>query len=61
MNTKKISTPLVAVDTLIFTVRENHLAVLLIKIKSGPYKGKWALPGGLVNGKESLDDAIVES
>jgi 8-oxo-dGTP diphosphatase len=30
----------------------------LIKRKVAPYKGKWALPGGLVLDKESLDQAV---
>jgi hypothetical protein len=33
--------PFVAVDTLIFTVRNNKLAVLLAQIGSGPYKDQW--------------------
>lgn len=49
--------PAVAVDTLIFTVREGKLAVLLIEIGSGPYEGKWALPGGIVQLDETLDQA----
>jgi len=49
--------PAVAVDTLIFTVREDKLMVLLIKVGSGPYKNKWALPGGMVQIDETLDKA----
>ncbi len=48
-------TPNVAVDTLIFTIREEKLSILLIKINQGPYKGKWALPGGLVPESETLE------
>lgn len=47
----------VAVDTLIFSVNKGKLQVLLIQIASGPYEGKWALPGGLVGLNESLDEA----
>lgn len=32
--------------------------MLLIKRKAKPFKGKWALPGGLVLDKESLDQAV---
>jgi len=49
--------PAVAVDTLIFTVRDNELMVLLVQIGSGPYKGEWALPGGIVQIDETLDEA----
>ncbi len=51
-------TPLVAVDTLVFTILQNKLVVLLAQIGGGPYREKWALPGGLVQQKESLDDAV---
>jgi len=53
----KLKTPAVAVDALIFSVIKGKLKVLLIKIIGGPYKNKWALPGGLVGLKESLEDA----
>lgn len=55
--TECIIGPAVAVDTLIFTVREDTLSVLLIKIGSGSYKNKWALPGGVVQINETLDQA----
>jgi len=51
--------PAVATDVLIFSVLEGKLCVLLIQIGSGPYKGKWALPGGLVEMKETLDEAAL--
>lgn len=50
-------TPLVAVDVLIFTVVRGQLKALFIEIGSGPYRGEWALPGGLVRLDESLDEA----
>ena len=49
--------PAVATDVLIFAIRDNKLNVLLIKIASGPYKNKWALPGGLVQIDETLNMA----
>lgn len=49
--------PAVAVDVLIFDVNNDKLNVLLIKISQGPYKKKWALPGGLVQINETLDEA----
>ncbi len=48
---------LIAVDALIFSVIQGKLKILLIQIGSGPYEGKWALPGGLILPKESLEAA----
>ncbi|XLQ20534.1 MAG: NUDIX hydrolase [Candidatus Moraniibacteriota bacterium] len=60
-NTKRkdelIIGPAVAVDTLIFTIREGKLMTLLIEIGSGKYENKWALPGGIVQIDETLDQA----
>jgi 8-oxo-dGTP diphosphatase len=49
----------VAVDAVVFgyTSKEG-LSVLLIKRNIEPFKGAWALPGGLVGNNESLEDAI---
>lgn len=47
----------VAVDIVIFTVRDNALKVILIQMKKEPFTGMWAFPGGLIDPKESLDDA----
>jgi 8-oxo-dGTP diphosphatase len=33
--------------------------ILLIKRKNNPYKDKWALPGGFVEYKERVEDAVV--
>ena len=49
--------PMVTVDVVIFTVRENELEVLLIQRKGEPFAGDWALPGGFVNMDESLEAA----
>ena len=56
---KIIYGPAVAVDTVILSIIKERLNVLLIKVGSGPYKGDWAIPGGLVQLNESLDDAAV--
>lgn len=47
----------VAVDIVIFTVSENALRVILIQMKKKPFSGMWAFPGGLIDPKESLDEA----
>lgn len=56
-NEEQFESPLVAVDAVIFTVIENKLNVLLIKIKYGPFVGFWGVPGGKVRIDETLDDA----
>ncbi|RYD91506.1 MAG: NUDIX hydrolase [Sphingobacteriales bacterium] len=49
----------VSVDAVVFgyTSKEG-LSVLLIKRKIAPFKGTWALPGGLVGNAESPEDAV---
>lgn len=46
--------PAVTTDIVIFTIREQQLKLLLVKLKGEPYKGKWALPGGFVAIDEDL-------
>ncbi|GLX03035.1 NUDIX domain-containing protein [Microtetraspora sp. NBRC 16547] len=45
----------VAVDLVIFTVRDGRLQVLLIERGNTPYRGQAALPGGFVRDGETLD------
>lgn len=54
---QKYSHVVVAVDVAIFTIIDQALHVLLIKLKKPPYEDAWALPGGLIRSDESLDDA----
>ena len=49
--------PRVAVDAVLFTINHGELRTLLIKIKQGVFADRWAFPGGLVQGRESLDEA----
>lgn len=51
--------PMVTVDAVIYTVRENRLEVLLIKRGHDPFRGMWAVPGGFVEMEESLDVAAT--
>jgi len=53
----KFKKPSVTVDTIIFTIENNRLKILLVKRNLNPYKGKWALPGGFVRIDEPLEDA----
>ncbi len=47
---------LVTVDCVVFGL-DDHLKVLLIERRNEPYAGSWALPGGFIRPKESLEDA----
>jgi 8-oxo-dGTP diphosphatase len=51
--------PLVTVDVVIFSLRENDLRVLLIRRKYPPHQGMWAIPGGFVQPDEALEAAAV--
>jgi 8-oxo-dGTP diphosphatase len=44
----------VAVDVVIFTLRDSELQVCLTRRDAPPYEGCWALPGGTVRGDETL-------
>lgn len=47
----------VAVDAIIFTIKHDALHVLLIEMTKNPFVGQWAVPGGLINEKETTADA----
>lgn len=51
--------PSVTADVVVFTMRADDLAVLLIRRKDDPFKGCWALPGGFVNESEPLERAAA--
>lgn len=53
----KFESPKVTVDIIIFTIEDNKLKTLLIKRKSPPFKGKWALPGGFLKKDEDIYNA----
>jgi len=42
-------------DIVIFTIREDRLEVLLIQRGNPPFRGRWALPGGMLEEDEDLD------
>jgi len=45
----------VTIDTVIFTIRNESLQVLLVKRGITPDKGKWSLPGGFIHDEEDQD------
>jgi 8-oxo-dGTP diphosphatase len=49
----------VAVDLVIFTIRDGELHALLIQRAAPPFEGRWALPGGFILHGESLEDAAL--
>ena len=52
--------PSVTVDCVIFGLDNvQQLKVLLIQRKLEPYQGDWALPGGFVDMKETLEEAAL--
>ncbi len=53
----KYERPSVTVDVVMMSLRKRDLQVLLIKRRSWPYEGMWAIPGGFVNMDESLETA----
>ncbi len=57
--TQKYEFAVIATDVVIFTVKDGQLQVLLIKMKKAPFTGKWAVPGGLVRGNESVEAAAL--
>lgn len=49
----------VAVDTVIFTVKDDQLCTLLIQMKKKPYTGLWAFPGGRVEDAETTEQTAI--
>jgi 8-oxo-dGTP diphosphatase len=43
-----------AVDLVVFTVRDARLQVLVVERGNEPFKGRWALPGGFLRPNETL-------
>lgn len=46
-----------SVDAVVFGYEKNELKVALIKRKNYPFKDQWAIPGGFVEGNETVEDA----
>ena len=51
--------PSVAVDVALLTIRNDRLAVVVLRRDQHPHKGAWQLPGGFVAIDESLDDTAA--
>src|SRR5712691_1585561 len=53
----KYERPSLTLDFFMMSLRQRDLQLLLIKRRSWPYEGMWAIPGGFVNMDESLETA----
>jgi 8-oxo-dGTP diphosphatase len=51
--------PAVTVDCAVFSFQDDFLKILLVKRKSEPFAGKWALPGGYVDINETCENAAT--
>jgi 8-oxo-dGTP diphosphatase len=53
------STPKVAADVVPFAYFANSMQVLLVRRRYEPYESYWALPGGLLEADETLEEAAA--
>src|SRR5437879_5857147 len=48
-----------SIDCVIFGLIEGQLHVALIQRKNQPFQGSWALPGGFLEGNETVQEAAA--
>lgn len=53
------SHPAVTTNVVVFTLRDDRLKLLLVRRRSDPYRGMWALPGGFIGPDEDLDASAM--
>jgi len=58
MSSASVQSPEVYVDTVIFQLIDNELTVLLTQRTTNPFKGLWALPGGINPVGETTQEAM---
>lgn len=46
-----------SVDAIVFGYQEDKLKAALIKRKNPPFEGQWAIPGGFLEGNETVEQA----
>ncbi|MFT4551998.1 MAG: 8-oxo-dGTP diphosphatase [Chlamydiales bacterium] len=56
---KNRSSYAISTDCAIFAYSQEELKVALIQRKNLPYKGKWAIPGGFIEGDETLEEGAA--
>lgn len=49
----------ITVDSVIFGYAKGDLKVALIERKNPPFKGMWAIPGGFIEGNETIEKAAL--
>lgn len=49
----------ISVDSVIFGYTEGKLQVALIKRKNDPFSGMWAIPGGFMEGNETVEETAL--
>lgn len=49
----------ISVDSVVFGYTEGELRVALIKRKKNPFVGMWAIPGGFMEGKETVEETSL--
>ncbi|WP_299879050.1 NUDIX domain-containing protein [uncultured Cocleimonas sp.] len=49
MTQENFKSPLLTVDSVLFTIKDNSLKILLLKRKNSPFQNSWALPGGFID------------
>jgi len=54
---KKYKHAIIATDVAVFTIENRLLKILLTKMENPPYRGRWAMLGGLVKPDEPVNEA----
>lgn len=49
----------ISVDSVIFGYTEGELKVALIERKNNPFAGMWAIPGGFMEGNETVEESAM--
>jgi 8-oxo-dGTP diphosphatase len=57
----KYERPAVAVDVILFTIRQNELQIGLVKREEEPFKGTFALPGRFVRYDEGIEETAKKA
>lgn len=56
---KRFEQPSLTVDVVVFAMRESRLHLLVIERGIAPFEGRWALPGGFVLPRETVEQAAA--